>query len=193
MRSVLLPLPMVTSDTEILFTQSYTPRKLQLWTLNSGQQALITVLSSFLLNAHLLHTHPTQSGKHCTCLQTITHLGHGYQLHARPLVSLSHSWPIETEERKIISQFGFFGVPQSVLLCSSINVHFQDILLSPESGFALGRLISEAEGYSSIRAYPGKIWQTDKCFWPHRVPQKLASTVRMAQAGYSQTSLHSAY
>ena len=91
MRSVLLPLPRVASDTEILLTQSYTPAKLQLWTLNSGQQALITVLSSCTLNARLLHTHPTQSGKHYTCLQTVTHPGQVYQLHASPLVSLSHS------------------------------------------------------------------------------------------------------
>ena len=90
MRLILLPLPMVPSDPEILLTQSYTRRKLQLWTLNSGQQALITALSSCTLNTHL-HTHPTQSGRHRTCLQTVTHPGQGYQLHARPLVSLSHS------------------------------------------------------------------------------------------------------
>lgn len=82
-----------------------------------------------------------------------THLGQVYSVHAGLLVCSSHGWPIGTEKRKTISQFGFFGVPQAVLLCSSISVHFQGILLSPEPGFALGGLISEAEGCSGFWAY----------------------------------------
>ena len=112
MRSVLLPLPRVTSD-RILLTQSYTPAKLQLWTLNSGQQALITVLSSCTLNARLLHTHPTQSGKHHTCLQTVTRPGQVHQ----PMLARCSVCPIvdpEKQKRETISQFGFFGVPQTV-------------------------------------------------------------------------------
>ena len=134
-------------------TQSYTPRKWQQWALNSGDQALTTVLSCFKLNAHLLHTHPTQSGKHRTYLQMTTHLGQVYSAARWTIGLFIHGWPIGAEKRKTISQFGFFGVPQAVLLCSSINVHLQGILLSPEPGLALGGLISEAEGCSGFWAY----------------------------------------
>lgn len=78
------------SETQKL-TQSYTPRKWQQWALDSGDQALTTVLSRCTLNTHLLHTHPTQSGKHRTCLQMTTHLGQVYSA-ARWTIGLFIPW-----------------------------------------------------------------------------------------------------
>lgn len=125
--------------------------------LNSGVQALTTMPPSCTVNSHLLHTQSTWSSKPSAYLWMTTHLGLSTQLCARRLVSVSHHRLMGTEKSKTISQPGFFGVPQTRLLHSSIKVHFEDILLPPEPSLLWADLFLKLKDSAAFEACPRKV------------------------------------